>query len=104
MECIFQNMLIETIKSKSKEIIISLRDGKSTQIKAVTFTQLARLLGIDNSKNMEKLRELKRQLIALVENEMIVEIESEPTFYLLRNEFIDKIGSKSNISGIEGFA
>jgi hypothetical protein len=34
---------------------------------------------------------------------LAVEIESEPSFYLFADKFDRKIGSKSNVLGIEGF-
>lgn len=103
MENKLQKKIIDSIKYKSSNLKISMRDGKLTMLKAVTFTQLSIILG-DNAKNIERLREIKRQLVKLVECGMVVELESEPSFYLLGEEFKEKIGTKSNVVGIEGFA
>ena len=103
MEEKLQERIIESINFKSKKLKVSMNDGKFAMLKAVTFSQLCKLLG-DNDKKLERLREIKKQLLGLVDSGVIVEIESEPSFYLLGKEFEEKVGTKSNIGGIEGFA
>ena len=95
--------IIDTINLKSKKLKISTHEGKVEELKAVTFSQLVTFLNIGDKKDIEQLREIKRQLIALIENNELIELESEPTFYLLKKEFDEKLKSKLNISGIEGF-
>lgn len=104
MENKLKKNIIDVISFKSRKLKISMRDGKLTMLKAVTFSQLSKLLGNDNARKIERLREIKRQLVELVESGIVVELESEPSFYLLGEEFKEKIGTKSNIRGVEGFA
>ena len=99
-----QEKIIEAINFKGKEIKINMQGGKITNLKAITFVQLGKILDVDNTKSIELLREIKRQLIKLVESGVLVELKSEPSFYLFADEFDRKIGSKSNVIGIEGFA
>ena len=98
-----QEKIIEAINLRSKELKIYMHGGTYTELKAVTFAQLGKILDVDNTKSIEQLREIKRQLIELVDTGVLVELESEPSFYIFADEFDRKIGSKSNVLGIEGF-
>jgi hypothetical protein len=98
-----QEKIIEAMNFNSKELKINMHDGTFTRLKAATFAQLGSILNVDNTKSIEQLREIKRELIELVHTGVLVEIESEPSFYLFADEFDRKIGSKSNVIGIEGF-
>lgn len=104
MEDKLQKKIIDAINFKSRKLKISMRDGKTTMLKAVTFSQLSKLLGGENAIKIERLREIKRQLVELVESGIVVELESEPSFYLLGEEFKEQIGNKTNVVGIEGYA
>jgi hypothetical protein len=103
MEKKMREKIIEAMNLNSKELIITMHDGTFTRLKSATFAQLGSILNVDNKKNIEQLREIKRVLIELVHTGILVEIESEPSFYLFADEFDKKIGSKSNVRGIEGF-
>ncbi len=104
MEREMQEKIIEAINFNGNELKINMQGGKIANLKAVTFVQLGKILDVDNTKGIELLREIKRQLIKLVDRGVLVELESEPSFYLFADEFDRKIGSKSNVLGIEGFA
>lgn len=94
--------IINAINLAGHNLKISTHEGKVEELKAVTLFQLATFLKIDYSKDIKQLRQIKKHLIALIENNELVELESEPPFYLLKEEFDKKIKSNINISGIEG--
>ena len=95
--------ILDAIHFKSSKLKINMRDGKHTVLRAVTFSELFKSLDGENSKNIERLREIKKRLLELVESGIVVELESEPSFYLSGEEFNEKIGAKTNIVGIEEY-
>lgn len=99
----FQKKIVELIAFKGIKLKVSLRDGKFSEVNTVTFSHLCKLLDIDYPKNREQLIEIKKQLMDLISGNRIVKLESEPPYYLLKDEVDKKFGSISNISGIEGY-
>ena len=99
-----QEEIINTINSKSNQLKVGMHDGNVIMLKAVTFSQLCKMLSVDYMKEIARVREIKRQLIELIGKGKVVEIRSEPSFYFLGEEFGEKVGAKSNVRGTEGYS
>ncbi len=103
MKKILKNKIYEAIASNSKKVLITLKKGELIEIKAITFLQILNFIIEGKSKDIEKIRSIKEGVNNLISDSVIIELDGEPPFYFLKEEFEKKIGLKDNIGGIEGF-
>ncbi len=90
MDSKIKDKIMEAFTYKNTEYSDRTRDGDLVVFKAITFGDIHRYLKeIYSSANEQCMRprELKKMLIELVDEEIIVEVKGEPPVYMLLSEF-----------------
>jgi hypothetical protein len=85
-----QNKILDAFKLHSKTRQKSLKDGSIIEYKFVTFmivSEYVKQICAENNEKYPGPREVKRQLIAMIDNGQVGEIFGEPPILMLKEEF-----------------
>lgn len=85
-----QNKILDAFKLHHKTRKKNLKDGSIIEYKFVTFMIVSEYIKQICAENNEKYpgpREVKRQLIALIDNDQVGEVFGEPPIFMLKEEF-----------------
>lgn len=86
----FHDKILEAFKARSKDYSDRTKDGVWVEYKAITFGNIHRYVKQVCSDVDEKYlrpREIKRQVIELVNERKIVGVDGEPPVYMLLEEY-----------------
>lgn len=86
----FHDKILEAFRMRSKDCSDRTKDGVWVEYKAITFGSIHRYVkevcsGVD--EKYLRPREIKRQVIELVNEKTIVEVDGEPPVYMLLEEY-----------------